>query len=348
MLRHCLSLICGFVVLASCSTTPSQKIGDDPIVIAHRGASGTLPEHTLEAYQLAIEQGADFIEPDLVMTKDGVLIARHDPWLSDSTDIAGHPEFADRKTTVTDPNGREITDWFAWDFTLEEIKTLRATQTRASRDQSYNGQFEIPALDEILEVAGIPPREMAISYGSRHPMAGRSIRIGEQKTCLYIETKWPSAHKARGLDLATALSAALHDNVTGDVCAPAYYIQSFEDVILRELAEMSDFELVQLVSPVDAAGTPSYALEDIATYADGVGPFKSLVMDLQTGESTGYAEKARELGLEVHPWTFRDDDIALGFETPEAEIEAILAAGATGFFTDFPATGRQAVDQLTD
>ena len=179
--------------------------------------------------------------------------------------------------------------------------------------------------------------------------------VTQQKACLYVETKWPEAHEARGLDMAEALIAELDrrrllkaDLESEGACEPLFYIQSFEDGILRELDARTPLKLVQLVSPLDATGTPSYALEDIATYADGVGPYKSLVMDLDTGESTGYAAEARSLGLEVHPWTFRNDDIAPGFETPEAEIEAILSAGATGFFTDFPATGRKTVDELSD
>ena len=323
-------LIFGLIAfgLTACTTTVSDSPAEpsSPIVIAHRGASGTLPEHTLEAYQLAIDEGADFIEPDLVLTKDGVLVARHDPWLSDSTDIADHPEFADRKTTVTDPNGREITDWFAWDFTLEEIKTLRATQTRASRDQSYNGQYEIPTFEEILNLTG-----------------GDCEIVG-----FYPETKWPSAHKDRDLDLVEPLLNALSGFEAEHDCDLSLYIQSFESPILKELNALSEYPLVQLVSPIDAEGTPSYALEDIATYADGVGPFKSLVINLMTGESTGYAERAVEMGLEIHPWTFRDDDVAPGFNTPEDEIGAILNAGATGFFTDFPATGVSARDAWVD
>ena len=364
-----MALILTALVVGNCShsalSTGVSAVEAAPIVIAHRGASGTLPEHTLEAYQLAIVQGADFIEPDLVMTKDGVLVARHDPWLSDSTDVADHPEFADRKTTVTDPGGRNITDWFAWDFTLEEIKTLRARQTRTTRDLSFDDQYEIPTFEEILNLVGMTNHE-------RKPETPQGY-LG-----VYPELKWPTAHESRGLDIAdaanTPLVFVLARGLAGELPPsaslaapprptiaqyeddPCYWrrctfrvrIQSFEDGVLRNLNETTDWKLVQLVSPVDAAGTPSYALEDIATYADGVGPYKSLVMNLKTGEPTGYATEARSLGLEVHPWTFRDDDIAPGFETPEAEIEAILSAGATGFFTDFPATGRKTVDELSD
>ena len=342
------ALLMGGCVTSLDSVEPAAS-ADKPIVIAHRGASGILPEHTLAAYKLAIEQGADYIEPDLVMTKDGVLVARHDPWLSDSTDIADHPEFAGRKTTLTDPNGNEITDWFVWDFSLEEIKTLRATQTRAGRDQSHNGLYEIPTLQEILELAGIPSREVDISFGSRHPRAGQSLNINGQTACLYVETKWPSHHKARGLDLAEALRAQIPEDFEGAVCDPVVYIQSFEAPILKELNETSDFKLIQLVVPQGYRpdGEPSYALEEIATYADGVGPFKSLLFDMSTGEPSDYAARAKALGLEVHIWTIRDDDVAPGFDDVEDEIRAVINAGATGFFTDFPGTGRRVVDGLT-
>ena len=321
-----------FCLLASCvSDKPADTRPVDvkeaqsqmvPVVIAHRGASGTLPEHTLPAYQLAIEQGADFIEPDLVMTKDGVLVVRHDPWLSDSTDITNHPEFADRKTTVVSPDGQSITDWFVWDFTLSEIRTLRARQARAGRDNSHDGEYEIPTFAEVLNLFPAGP-------------------VG-----VYPETKWPGHHAQRGLDLGKALVSALGAPMDGRFSElHPVRIQSFEAEILKQLNKTTDFRLVQLVYPegYKPDGKPSYDLEEIAIYADGVGPYKSLVMDPVTGQSTGYALKARALGLEVHPWTFRDDDKPTQFESPEDEIQAVLDAGATGFFTDFPETGVRAV-----
>ena len=358
-------------ILASCSATPAsvpETVVDrsDITVIAHRGASGYLPEHTLDAYQLAIDMGADFIEPDLVMTSDGVLVARHDPWLSDSTNVADHPEFADRRTTVTGPDGTALTDWFVWDFTYEELSTLRARQVRAGRDHSHDDRLTIPRFEEILNLVGVAnhlaePEELEDFIG------------------VYPELKWPSHHAERGLDMASEITLALTGplvtrlawedvNRFGPIAGlpviytedeykadPCYYhrcqyrirIQSFEDAVLRDLNELTDFPLVQLVYPEGYAldGAPSYELEDIAEYADGVGPFKTLVLDYRTQEPTGYAQRARELGLEVHAWTFRDDDIAPGFETIEDEIRAILDAGATGFFTDFPDTGRAVADE---
>ncbi len=323
------SLMCGLLLAACVSQRgpdTSLETHERPVVIAHRGASGYLPEHTLEAYKLAIKQGADFIEPDLVMTKDGVLVARHDPWLSDSTNIADIADFADRKTTLTGPDGGELTDWFVWDFTLDEIRQLRARQVRQGRDQSYDDTFLIPTFDEVLELAS---EDCDTSVG------------------FYPETKWPSHHQARGLDMAGALESSLSGHVAKNGCLPPLRIQSFEAEILKTLNARTSYKLVQLVFPENwaANGTPSYALDDLADYADGVGPYKALLFDVSTGQPTDYAERARALGLEVHPWTLRDDDIAPGFSSPEAEIEAILDAGATGFFTDFPDTGRKAVKE---
>lgn len=322
------------LLLAGCAGTDAAPAADEALsrpalVIAHRGASGELPEHTLEAFRLAIQQGADFIEPDLVMSRDGMLVARHDPWLSDSTDVAERAEFADRQSTVTDPEGRERTDWFAWDFTLEELKTLRARQPRPGRSKDHDDLWEIATYEEIVALAEAEGRAL-----------GRVIG-------LYPETKWPGHHAARGLDMASAMEAALraagHDRADAPV-----YVQSFEPDILIELRSRVETPLVQLVYPL--GWTPeaglNVSLEELATYADGVGPFKWLVIDMQTGAPTGYADAARALGLEVHPWTFRDDDLPSWAASPEAEIEAVLRAGATGFFTDFPATGRRVADAL--
>ncbi len=160
--------------------------GGRPLVVAHRGASGILPEHTLEAYRLGIEMGADFIEPDLVSTKDGVLIARHEPMLGSTTDVADRPEFAARKTTRK-VDGVDTTDWFAGDFTLAEIKTLRAKQAFAERDQSHNGKYLVPTLQEVIDLAKAESGRL-----------GRTIGI-------YPETKHPVFHAAIGLSLEDRL-----------------------------------------------------------------------------------------------------------------------------------------------
>ncbi len=321
------------LVSAACAapgmTGPQVEQGGQPLVIAHRGASGERPEHTLEAYRLAIVRGADFIEPDLVMTKDGILVARHDPWLSDSTDVADRPEFADRRRTVTGPDGRAVTDWFAWDFTLEELKTLRARQVRAGRSTDYDDRFDVPTFAEIIALAD--------AEGAR---TGRTIG-------LYPETKWPVEHAARGLDMEGALVSALAAAGLTGANAPVY-VQSFEPEILKRLDKRIDTPLVQLVFPPDwAFGTPAnIALETLAAYADGVGPYKALMIDPATGAATDYGARARALGLEVHAWTFRNDDLPDWAGSAAEEIEAVLAAGATGFFTDFPATGVAVRDRL--
>src|SRR5215213_9253173 len=164
--------------------------GERTIVVAHRGASGYLPEHTLEGYTLAIEMGADFVEPDLVVTKDGVLVARHEPMLSGTTDVANRPEFASRKTTRK-VDGVDTTDWFAGDFTLAEIKQLRAKQAMADRDQSKNGQFAIPTLQEVIDLAKAESARLNRTVG------------------IYPETKHPLFHAAIGLPLEDGLLEAL-------------------------------------------------------------------------------------------------------------------------------------------
>lgn len=328
-MRHLL-LVSLSLALICCAAQPApteSSANRDVIVIAHRGASGELPEHTIKAYQLAIEQGADFIEPDLVMTSDGVLVARHDPWLSDSTDVADRPQFADRRTTVSNPDGLELTDWFAWDFTLEELKTLRARQVRAGRSKEHDDLWPIPTYAEIV----------ALTEAER---ARTGHVVG-----LYPETKWPGHHRDRGLDMTSAMETALREAGHDHAGAPVY-VQSFEPFILVELKERIATRRVQLVYPMGYTldGAPSVDLDTLAAYADGVGPFKWMVIDPRTGASTGYAEKARALGLEVHPWTLRDDDRPGWAASPEDEIRAVIDAGATGFFTDFSATGRRAVD----
>jgi glycerophosphoryl diester phosphodiesterase len=301
------------------------------LIIAHRGASGALPEHTLEAYVRAIELGADFIEPDLVMTRDGVLVARHDPWLSASTDISVRPEFADRKSTVTGPAGEELTDWFAWDFTLDELKTLRARQVRPGRPGDFDDLWAIPTYDEIAELAA-----------AEQDRTGRVIG-------LYPETKWPRHHHDRGLDMTAATEAALRRHGHEEADAPVF-VQSFEPFILLALKQRVNTRLVQLVYPLgsEAGAAHNVDLEVLARYASGVGPHKALVNDPATGAPTGYAARARAIGLEVHPWTFRDDDLPDWATSPEDEIRAAIRAGATGFFTDFPGTGQIAVRPRPD
>ena len=146
-----------------------------PLIIGHRGACGYLPEHTLEGYRLAIAQGADYIEPDLVATRDGELVARHEPTITDTTDVASHPEFLDRRRKVL-IDGVETVGWFACDFTLAELRTLRAVQARKDRPQQYNGRYLIPTFEEIIALA-----------------QSESLRVG-RTVGIYPETKHPSWH----------------------------------------------------------------------------------------------------------------------------------------------------------
>lgn len=305
-----------------------------PAIIAHRGASGQRPEHTLAAYELAVQQGADFIEPDLVMTQDGVLVARHDRYLSTTTDVAGHPEFADRKTAK---EGRE--DWWAEDFTLEEIKTLRAIQPREGRSKDYDGQFEIPAFEEILTLM-------------------RTAREGGAAVGVYPEIKHPAALAALGLDPVPAIAEALKRFGLAGEDAPVF-VQSFEPDSLRRLNGLIDTKRVQLIGPVSIPGpasqsappldfllgeqavTPEAGLARIAEYADAVGPCKLLAISSK-GEATGFVGLAHAAGLPVHAWTFRDDASPPDGAAPEVELRRAFAAGLDGVFTDFPATGVRA------
>ncbi|MEO1552814.1 MAG: glycerophosphodiester phosphodiesterase family protein [Pseudomonadota bacterium] len=297
---------CGTAIVAA-TDTPTLT-GNLPLIIAHRGASGELPEHTIEAYLRAIEQGADFIEPDLVMTKDGVLIARHDRYLSTTTDVSDREEFADRRRLQDTASGSRD-DWWAEDFTIEEIKSLRARQPYAGRSREFDDLYDIPVFSEIVALAA--------AHG-----------VG-----LYPETKAPSHHSEIGLDMKSPLLDALN-GVQVQV-----YIQSFEAQILRELAPMTEFNLVQLYSGDPRAVTAGYEppLEQVADYADGVGPYKMLLWSAPDVPSD-FVARAHALGLQVHPWTFRDDNLPDGFDTPEAELEAYWALGVDGVFTDFPGT----------
>lgn len=303
-----------------------------PIIIAHRGASGYRPEHTLAAYELAIEMGADFIEPDLVITKDGVLIARHENEISETTDVAERPDFADRQTTKR-VSGAEVTGWFSEDFTLAEIKTLRVKERLYFRDQSWNGRLEVPTLEDILDLARRKSTE-----------TGRIIGV-------YPETKHPTYFRSIGLRLEEPLVEALDAAGYRGRHAPVY-IQSFEAGNLAVLRRMTDLPLIQLL---EAAGQPwgderTYnqlatpeGLAEIATYADGIGPNKRLIVperpDRTLEPATSLVADAHRAGLLVHPWTFRSDERFLSpvYEgEPEREYDQFFAMGVNGVFSDFP------------
>ena len=320
-----------------------EKPLDGPVlVIAHRGASGERPEHTLGSYTLAIEQGADFIEPDLVLTKDGILVARHENEISETTDVAARPEFAGRKTSKT-IDGQTMTGWFTEDFTLAELKTLRAKERLPKlrkANMAFDGQFEIPTFEEILDLAK-----------AQSAKTGRTIGI-------YPETKHPSYFASIGLPHEAPLLALLERYGHVDKAAPVF-IQSFEVENLKALRAKTKVRLIQLMdekgSPPDRPDLnyPAMATADglkaVAAYADGVGPNKALVIPRtllgNLGEPTTLVRDAHEAGLAVHPWTFRRENYFLPLSAksgvdPRAvgdvvsEIRAYLATGIDGFFSD--------------
>ena len=314
----------------------------EPIIIAHRGASGERPEHTIAGYTLAIEQGADYIEPDLVLTKDGILVARHENAISETTDVAAHAEFGGRKTTKT-IDGQKVTDWFTEDFTLAELKTLRAKERLPmlrSANTAFDGQFEIPTFEEIIQLAQTKSRE-----------TGRVIGI-------YPETKHPSYFASIGRPHEAPLLSLLTQYGMNKAGSPVF-IQSFEVNNLKALRSRTAVKLIQLMDseggPADLPGslyanmaTP-VGLKAISDYADGIGPNKAMVIPRtmfgNLGEPTTLVANAHTVGLKVHPWTFRRENYFLPLAqksgiNPAAhgdlitEIRAFIAAGVDGYFSD--------------
>lgn len=324
-----------------------------PLLIGHRGASGHLPEHTLPAYALAVLQGADFIEPDLVMTRDGVLVARHENEIGGTTDVAAHPEFAARRRTQS-IDGVAVTGWFTEDFTLAELKTLRAReripQLRPDNAR-HDGQFEVPTFAEVLDWLA---QVNAIRTQAGLPAVG-----------VYPETKHPSHFAAQGLALEPPLLAALRTGLRG---APVY-IQSFEVGNLRALRAQCDYPLVQLMAVEDgpwdvraqgltyAAMATAAGLRDVARYATAIGAQKEMLLreaDAGALVPTGVVAAAHAAGLAVHGWTFRAENVFLPAAlrrgtAPEshgdlaAEIAAHVAAGIDGLFSDHPDLARAAL-----
>ncbi len=334
-----------------------------PLVIGHRGASGFVPEHTLQSYRLAIKLGADYIEPDLVATKDGVLIARHEPIIGDSnpattgdsTNVGDHPEFASREKTRT-LDGVPTTGFWASDFTLAEIKTLGARQTRGGRPTEFNGKFKVPTLQEVIDLAQRESKKR-----------GRTIGI-------YPETKHPTFHQTLTppLPLEGRLVKVLKRNGLNRRSAPVF-IQSFEQANLKQLNSMTPVRLVQLMdaNDTDANGNPTFAapfdrpydwtvsgrtdffdyfatnagLDEVKTYADGIGPWKVYIIPITGGGGgvpktpTTLVARAHARGLLVHTWTFRDDAFPSGFAGgPVDEYLAFYRAKVDGVFSDFPDT----------
>lgn len=303
-----------------------------PLVIAHRGASGYLPEHTLEAYRMAIAMGADYIEPDLVATRDGFLVARHEPEIGSTTDVAAHDEFASRRRTVR-IDGIDVTGWFTVDFTLAELKTLRAVQPRKDRSPIHDGRYEIPTLEEIIALA----QQASASAG--HPVG------------IYPETKHPSWHDTQGLALEPRLLAAMDAAGWRTPDSPVF-IQSFEAGNLRWLRERTSLRLVQLIGE---DGRSLDTLATIADYADAIGPWKRWIVGERVDDGVARAtpptdliERAHAVGLAVHAWTFRNEPIHLLADydgDPRAEYRAFATLGVDGVFSDHPDTAISALRQ---
>jgi glycerophosphoryl diester phosphodiesterase len=380
--RHAaLLLVCSVsVLITACggSDAPSALPtlnGEKPLVVAHRGASGYIPEQTYEAYVKAIELGADAIEPDLVSTKDGVLIARHDPNLAFSTDVDKHPEFASRKKTLS-VDGESQTGWFASDFTFAEIKTLGGISTDAERPQQFNGLYKLVSFQEIIDLVKAKSKE-----------TGRTISV-------YPETKNPSYHRALGLPLEDKLIAIINQAGWNDKSAPIF-VQSFEPGSLKEMrAKGLKTKLIQLIDADDVdlkTGKLTYAapydqpvdwalagdkrmfsdmvtpagLAEIKTYADGIGPWKRYIVsvkgtvgadgkivdingdgkindaDTTTMEPTSLVADAHKAGLMLHPYTFRNEKRRLASNykgDPKEEYKQFFRLGVDGVFSDFTDT----------
>ena len=368
------------LAVAACGGNDSQEPlktldGNTPLVVGHRGASGYLPEHTLEAYARAIELGADVVEPDVVVTKDGVLIARHEPNLTSTTNVASKPEFASRKTTKK-VDGADEVGWFASDFTLAEIKTLGALITDAERPQQFNGLYKIPTIQEIIDLVK-----------ARSTATGRQIAI-------YPETKHPTFHRQLGLPIEDKLIALINAAGWNSKTAPVY-VQSFEPGSLKEMrAKGLQTRLIQLIDADDydlKTGKLTYAapydrpydwtlsgdtrlysamvtpagLAEIKTYADGIGPWKPYIVpvkwdlnaagagidkngdgktdltDAISQAATTLVADAHKAGLLVHPYTFRNEKRRLTFDLggdPANEYLQFFRIGVDGLFSDFPDT----------
>lgn len=328
-------------------TAPMLQPLSPPIVIAHRGASGLRPEHTLASYDLAIEQGADFIEPDLVLTKDNVFVARHENDITATTDVAKHPEFAARKAEKV-IDGEKHAGWFTEDFTLAELKTLRAVERLGALrpdNAGFDGQFEVPTLAEVIALAK-----------RRSKALGRIIGI-------YPETKHPSYFAKIGHPMEALLVRQLKAAGWSRASDPVF-IQSFEVDNLKTLHRLTGLRLIQLMDaaggPADGAA-PSYVsmatpngLYAVAAYAWGIGPSKDMIRK-GDGPVSSLVADAHAAGLRVHPFTFRAENAFLppslkdgakpaGHGRLSDEIARYLALGIDGFFTDFPEIGVAARD----
>ncbi len=322
-LSRSLTIWAALLLLAGCgrasrlSQPAMQSVAEPrPIVIAHRGASGHRPEHTLEAYALAIAMGADYIEPDLVLTRDGVLIARHENEIGSTTDVA--TRYPDRRTTKV-IDGQSVTGWFTEDFTWDELRAVRAKERLPFRSHSYDGQFAIATFAEVLALAD--------SAGRR-----RGHVVG-----VYPETKRPTYFRGIGLPLEDRLLATLRARDL-DRRDASVFIQSFEPANLRMLRGQTQVRLVQLVA--DASQVTPNALREIARYADGVGVNTRLIVPAApTATATSVIKDAHAAGLLVHVWTLRPERQYLAERYKGdalAEVKELAALGVDGMFGDYP------------
>lgn len=334
-----------------------------PLVIAHRGASGHRPEHTLAAYELAIEQGADFLEVDVVATRDGVLVARHENEVTETTDVASRPEFAARKTSKLIDGARRA-GWFVEDFNLKELKRLRAIERMPAmrpQNQAFDGLFPVPTLQEVIDLVRLQSRATGHDIG------------------LYLETKHPTYFRSLGLPLEEALAEVLaHNNYR--TAADPVFLESFEPSSLRTLKSLTQFRLVQLLGspnerPYDFSVqgdarttqdllTPA-GLTEIAQYASVVGLTKAwfhLSDESGRAKASAFIRDAHQRALEVHVWTFRNEnyflpeDLRAGdpghVEFPRrwgdalTEYQRYFRLGIDGVFSDFPATARHALTEF--
>ncbi|MFY0398269.1 glycerophosphodiester phosphodiesterase [Brevundimonas naejangsanensis] len=338
------------VALLSSSQPAMSTPSPNPIVIAHRGASGERPEHTRAAYELAIDQGADFIEPDLVMTRDGYLVVRHENEIGETTDVADHPDFAARRTT-REVDGVPITGWFTEDFTLAEMKTLRARErlpALRTSSAAFDGQEPILTFDEVLAIA----RDASAR-------TGRVIGVAP-------ELKHPSHFAALGLPMEDAFVAALERHGLTGAEAPIL-IQCFEVGTLERLKARIDAPLLQLMQadggPADRPDV-TYAemeapqgLAEIARYADAVGVQDLMVVPRDDAgralETSPLTDNAHAAGLKVAVWTLRAENVFLPAQYRIGDapadhgdltgwLKAIYALGVDAVFSDFPAAAVEA------
>jgi glycerophosphoryl diester phosphodiesterase len=350
------ALLCGLAALAAALPAVAAP---PPLIIGHRGAAGERPEHTAMGYRLAIAEGADFIEPDLVMTKDGVLIARHENEIGATTDVAAHPEFAARRTTKT-IDGHTVTGWFSEDFTLAEIRTLRARERLPELrpgNAAYDGHGGILTFQEVIDLAG-----------TEGVKAGRTVGV-------YAELKHPTYFARVGLPMEPRFIATIRANGLASRSSP-FIFECFEMGALKTVRRAVDVRTVFLMdsagAPADlvAAGdkrtyadlTTPAALKAIAAFADGIGPAKSLIVPRDREDRsltpTRLIQDAHAAGLVVHPFTFRSENAFLPAELrrgdagaadakrqigdAEAEYRTFFTLGVDGLFTDFPDVGVRA------